>query len=521
MLPSELLVIIRWRNSVRPKYSKMEEREVSAAEAVIKIYAKGVGLKRGELRERVAELEDTYGSFKFIRGLAALIERKCIFSSKAAVDPVEARHALFAEASTRGFPTSEEERRVILETVAAKFNVSPERLEASIYADLDSEMVLEQAPEVKPIQLLKEYNLSLTQTLLFHAAEITFTASGNWQRIFRAVKYYGLMYAAMKWNGKFTVRLDGPTSLFKLTRRYGAAFAKVLPEIFAGKPWWIEAKILREGKLLNFTIESGKHGWLFPETCMEETYDSSVEAEFASEFKTLATEWALRREAEPIEVGSSIMIPDFVFQFGGTHVLMEIIGFWTRNYLRRKLEKLSAVRDTPFIAAVNEDLACDKVARFKASNPNIHVIYYKEKIPVKEVLKILKSYAESEVKAQTAELRLDIKKPVETLKELAERHGVMVEAIRQVAENLETHVIIGEALIEKTLIQEIREALEKAVTTETPLPKVLEVLKSYKLPDPIAVIIHCGFKIKWHGLLMENAIVYKNSTRKPTVFNLG
>ena len=100
--------------------------------------------------------------------------------------------------------------------------------------------------------------------------------------------------------GWLTVRLDGPTSLFKLTRRYGLSLAKVLPEIFAGKPWRVEAKILRANRLLNFAIESGSHGWLFPEAPAEEKYDGAVE-EFASQFRSLGTPWTIRREAEPVE----------------------------------------------------------------------------------------------------------------------------------------------------------------------------------------------------------------------------
>ncbi|MGB9960017.1 MAG: DUF790 family protein [Candidatus Bathyarchaeales archaeon] len=512
MLPTEFLTVTRWRDNIRPRYSKLDGRDVSTAEAVINVYAASVGRKRGEIRERVAELEDAYGSFKFVRGLAALVERSCAFTSRAAVNPLEARHVLFAEASNRGYPTSLEERRRMFEDVAARLKVSAEQLEASMYADLESEIVLESAPKLSPVELLKIYNLGLTQTLLFNATEMTFTAGGNWQRIFRAVKYYGLMYTVMRRNGQFAVRLDGPLSLFKLTRRYGVSLAKVLPEIFRGKPWRVEAKILRANRLFNFVLESGRHGWFFPETLAEEKYDSTVEEEFAAQFRSLDTVWTVRREAEPVEAGASIMIPDFSFQLGGTRVLMEVVGFWTRDYLRRKLEKLGMVRDAPFIVAVNEELACDKLVSLKVSNPNIHIIQYKRNIPVKQVLELLQPYAEAEVKAQTAELMLKVEKPVVTLRELAEKHGVTMEAIRRAAEKLETHTLIGETLIEKTILHQVKETLENAVAAETPLPKILEILKPYNLPDPVATITCCGFHIRWRGLLLENALVHKPKT---------
>ena len=467
MLPIELLIVQRWKDNIRPRYSKLDERDVSAASAVIKAYAESAKLKRGEIREKVSDLEETYGDYRFIRGLATIVERSCTFSSKASIDPLTARHMLFAEASKRGYPTSYEERISIVEHVASSLKVSTEQLEDSMYADLESEMVLEYAPSISPIELLKSYNMSLTQTLLFHSTEMTFIVSKNWQRIFRAIKYYGLMYTVERKNGNFTVRIDGPTSLFKLTRRYGTAMAKVIPEIVKGKPWRIEAKILRMNRLLNFVLESTKHGWLLPELAVEEVYDSTVEAEFANQFKSLGTVWKLIREAEPVKAGNSIMIPDFVFQFGKTCVQMEIVGFWTREYIKRKLEKLAEVRDKPFIVAVDEELACEKLSKLQASSPNIHVIYYKGKIQVKDVLRILQPLAEAEVNTQAEHVELYIKKPIVTVKELSEELGVAIETVRRAANKIETHVLVGEMIIEKALIEEVKQTLENFVKEDT------------------------------------------------------
>lgn len=509
MLPTELLAVVRWKDNMRPKYSKLDSKDVSTAEAVIKAYAESLGAKMEEIREKVSELEEAYGSFKFVRGLATLVERNCLFSSKASLNPLTARHALFTEACKRGFPANEAERKRIIEDVASTFKVSPEQVEASMYADLDSEMILDAAAKVVPVELLKMYNLSLTQTLLFNSTEMSFTASGNWQRIFRAVKFHGLMYMAYRRNGEFTVRLDGPTSLFKLTRRYGTALAKVVPEILRAKPWRIEAKILRANRLLNFTLESVKHGWLFPEQPVKETYDSMVEEEFAIQFKSLDTSWTLKREAEPVEAGASVMIPDFTFHFGKTRVVMEVVGFWTREYLRRKLEKLAVVNDLPFIVAVDEELACDKLKRLQALNPNIHLVYYKGKIPVKQVLNFLKPHAEAEVKMQAAGVKLALEKPVVTLAELANKHNVTIEAVRRAAEKVETHTLVGETLIDNRLLQEIRKTLEIEAVVEQPIPKILERLRSYNLPDPLTVITYFGYRIKWRGLALENASVCK------------
>ena len=52
------------------------------------------------------------------------------------------------------------------------------------------------------------------------------------------------------------------------------------------------------------------------------------------------------------------MVPDFVLRHqDGTEVLLEIVGYWTPEYLTDKLGKLSAVRGVNLIVAVPRPLA--------------------------------------------------------------------------------------------------------------------------------------------------------------------
>lgn len=503
-LPTELLAVQRWRDLIRPKYSKLSQRDLSVAEAVIRLYKEGGGLKCEAIRERVEELEDAYGDYRFVRGLAALIERRCTFTSKPHAEPLKLRHLLFAEAAKRGSAASPQEREAILWEVASRLGLSPTQVEESMYADLDAEAVLVTCPSLMPADLLKQYNLSLTQTLLFSSTEMEFTASGNWQRIFRSIKFHGLMYTVARRGGAIYVRLDGPTSLFKLTRRYGAALAKVVPEIMRSKPWRIQAKILRANRLLNFTIECGEHGWLFPELQAAEEYDSTVEEEFAERFRSVLTGWEVKRESEPVEAGSAIMVPDFTLRFGRRTVHVEVVGFWTREYLKRKVEKLTEVKE-PFLVLVDEELACDRLERLHSSNPNIHLLYYKGKIPIREVLAQLQPLAEAEVEAQASRLKIEVRGPFATLKELADAYGVYVEAVRRAARRVETHTLIGETFIEKKLLEDVKRTLAQTITTEAPLVKAIEALKPYGIPDPITTIAALGYRVKWRGLSVEDA----------------
>ncbi|MCX8153022.1 MAG: DUF790 family protein [Candidatus Bathyarchaeota archaeon] len=512
LLPSELLRVNVWRGNIRPKYSSFSSLELQAAEEVVKAYATNVGIKRGLIRERVLELEDAYG-FKLVRGLALLVERRCIFASEAPFNPVQARHVAFAEAARAGLPATEEARRRILASAAQQLNVSPSQLDEALYADLDVEAVLKSAVDLKPLDLLKMYNLSVTQTLLFRATEISFSGAGNWQRVFRAIKYYGLMYSVTRQYGMINVKVDGAASLFKLTKRYGTCLAKLLPEILRVPSWRLEAKILRNNSLLNFNLDSGKHGWLFPAEAVGESFDSKVEADFAVKFKSLGSAWTLQREPEPLQAGASVFIPDFVFALGDARVYMEVVGFWTREYLKRKLEKLGEVKDKTLIVTVDQTLACDKIAELKTANPRVHVIWFKGNIPIREVLRVLEPLAAEAVNAQAKELKLNVEEPIALLKELADRYNVAIEAVRQATARLDSHVLIGEALVAKALLDEAKRVLQKELKEQTPLPVALKLLDAYCFPDPLAVLAYCGFQIKWQGLLPADAVV----SRRPQV----
>ena len=63
--------------------------------------------------------------------------------------------------------------------------------------------------------------------------------------------------------------------------------------------------------------------------------------------------WRLEREGEILHRGQKVFVPDFVFRHDdGRTVLMEIIGFWTPEYLEAKSQTLRSFEDQPILLAV-------------------------------------------------------------------------------------------------------------------------------------------------------------------------
>ena len=506
MLPNELLATTKWKNNIKPKFANINADTISTTEKIINVYKKSIGQKQKKIREELSEIETSAPDYRFIKGLATLMDRKSVFKAQITEDPIVVRREIFTLSAKKGYPTTQDARTALLSEAAQKLDI--QQIEDAFYADLDSEKTLEKIDKIEPVNLLKQYNLSLAQTLLFYSTELTFTAYRNWQNIFRTIKLNRLIYTAEKQGQLFTVKLDGPLSLFKLNRRYGISLAKILPEIIKGKPWSITAQILHKNtnRLLTFQLDSNKNSWLFNENAETETFDSKIESEFSQKFNALKTPWKLTREPEPITTGNTILIPDFTFELGTTKIYMEILGFWTREYLKRKIEKLSTIKDKPFILAVNEELACEKLTKLS----EFKIIYYKQQIPLKKILDELKKHEEIETTKQSITFNKAINKPIITLQQLATETGLLPKAILYNKDKITTHQLIGETFIHKQLLNEICQHLQTEIgQTETKLTQATSILHKYNLPEPTSILTHCGYKINWHGIATENATIKK------------
>lgn len=214
-----------------------------------------------------------------IRGLTQILERRCAIETESVIDPIAARKAVFEESG--GFIYSEVDRKKVLDDVARKLSIEPNALESALWADNEGNLVIKEFQTLAPEDLLRRYNLSLAQTLLFRATGMEIQIKDNYQQVFRKIKQLGLIYSIQ--DGK--ISLEGPTSLFKLTEKYGSAFAKLLPVVMGSASWSLKATISRktfQGKrIYEFALDHTKRPILSIELETAEIgFDSAIEKEF-------------------------------------------------------------------------------------------------------------------------------------------------------------------------------------------------------------------------------------------------
>ena len=141
MLPSNLLITRRWRNKIRPVYAKLNQENLRVAKMLIQTYMEYLGRRKGEINEIVNEFEEFGYDYRYVRGLATLLDRRCKLEPKTTLDPVKVRRQVFEIAHKKGFPTTPAARRAVLHQAAGMLEVTVKELEESLYGDLFSHYV--------------------------------------------------------------------------------------------------------------------------------------------------------------------------------------------------------------------------------------------------------------------------------------------------------------------------------------------------------------------------------------------
>ena len=128
------------------------------------------------------------------------------------------------------------------------------------------------------------------------------------------------------------------------------------------------------------------------------TFDSRLEADFASEFEQRMGDkrghWRLTRESEVILLGDTVMIPDFLFvdeEDESRRILVELVGFWHPEYLRRKVEKVRAANRADLLLLVYQGL---NIAEDAFRDVASEVLFFQHKPVLKEVMETVDNMAE-------------------------------------------------------------------------------------------------------------------------------
>ena len=218
---------------------------------------------------------------------------------------------------------------------------------------------------------------------------MTVWATDSYKSILRYAKLARLMHRIDRWRDGYRFDFDGPASLFHATHRYGVAMAKFLPSLLSCSNWRMRAMLKPNRFQWQIPFELNSQCGLTSETQVEEAFDSEVERKFANQWGTEPRDgWTISRETEILHHGQTCFLPDFVFRHqDGRCVLMEIVGFWTPEYLQHKQKVLAEFANHQIILAFPHSTA-ELFMKGSALT-----IVYKTAIKVNDVVELLKTEA--------------------------------------------------------------------------------------------------------------------------------
>ena len=496
MLTKDLLRVSRRGGSYHPEFIGREARPLAAR--LIGTYREHVDRPRQAVDEAVEAIEREAEDFKLVRGLAALLDREATFETVAPLPPERTRRRVFEAAEVVGVATSDD-REDALRTAAAELAVDVEAVAASLYADRDCNQRLT-AFESRwdPDDLIEQYNLSLAQTALFDATDVRIT-SDDPRGLVTAIKRLGLMYEIDREPGadgdeERTVVVTGPDRLFRRTRRYGTAFARLLRSVATSAEWELRATIDDRGTERELVLTERSVSVPGVEPIAEPSYDSGVEREFAARFSGLDLDWALQREPDLLETEASVMIPDFAFdyRYADVRVYFEVMGFWTPEYVEKKLGQLEAVEDVDLVVAVDDSLGVGEA--IEATDHR--AITYSGSVRVKDVVDVLRAYEADLVEEAAADVPAELRPEADAveLDALAADYGVSTDVIDERA--FPDHRRVGQWLVRPRVLEAIAEELSAGMA----FADAESIIADYGVSDASAVLSAAGYRVEWEGL---------------------
>ncbi len=352
--------VYHWnRHSNSISSDRLEDDCLRHLARAIAVYRAKVGDRLGRVRDAARVALEGLRPDR-VEGVIKLLDEAATYEWPRGQRQAERRLRVF-EAAARHHPVLDLNKARSL--LATTFDPAPDRNDqvvALLYADYPEFHQLAAFPADYSTEALRgDYDLAQAQALLYDAVRVEVDARADFKHILQYAHLSRLLHRVERVAGRgYRLVFDGPNSVLRRTHAYGVDFAKFLAALVQARDWKLTAEIvLRKGwRPATFALSSstGLHSRL----PVPRLFDSSLEEAFAHRFGVVRDGWRLRREAMVLEAGEALMVPDFVFAHeDGTEVALEIVGYWTPEYLAKKFEKLAKVTGANMIVAVREDYA--------------------------------------------------------------------------------------------------------------------------------------------------------------------
>ena len=284
-------------------------------------------------------------------------------------------------------------------------------------------------------------------------------------------------------------------SFLRSTERYGTRLAQLLPDLLSLPGWTLSAKVLYRDSTgrrrhLDFRLDQGMAEYLAvpSEEADRPEFPPVLEAVAAS-----AERAGLRvdRGPPPLAVGGGLEYPDLVLSREGKSLYVEAVGYWSSEWLERKLQRTERAPG-PYAVVAPRDLAVaaafDHPRLFVAGRGGLRLEHLKSLLPVPELPR-------EPPRREVAPGEMSIPAgPVLAMGEVARENRLPSAQAKELLESL-GFVCAGGFAVRREALPEIHEEIRKS------LPELESVERALRRWDLTASVLPAlGFSIKWNGL---------------------
>jgi predicted nuclease of restriction endonuclease-like RecB superfamily len=316
---------------------------VDLAARLVGLLRQSVGLSRDEVDAALSAVEVGPRDLRLKDGLAKLLDDRSTWTLANDLDPELVRRELFLRATRarRSVSVGERfDRAAVMAEAARALSTDVSRLERAVFADLRGASILSGIDPISPASLIDAYERSQAQAVLLRAVRIKVgvrcASPAAARALFRRIKFLGLLYTITPENDGYQIVIDGPLSLFESVTKYGQKMAMVLPVLEECEAWTLEADV-RWGKsrtALTFRARGAAKARNFEEPPMPDEIAALRHA-----FCELGSDWRVASSQVVLDVpGAGLLVPDLVFTRHRMKVYFEVLGFWSREAVFRRVE---------------------------------------------------------------------------------------------------------------------------------------------------------------------------------------
>lgn len=397
MLTGDLVRCTVKEGKVKPGFITFEQnRYRERAEDILAAVTASHQSRRDDIE---AELQDILGDGvdrKLFDGLAKLVFDVCEFATQSPIPPRDLREKVWLESAKRGPLTTvalegAHTRESVFATIGAELGADPALLSDALYADQPGQQRLIACLAGDARWLIERYNLALVQALLFSAEHVNITVGAptpaRMRQLLRAVKFNQLCFAAVRSGEDLMLRLDGPASCLSQTTRYGLALARFLPTLVLQPTWSLTAKV--QVKRYKPLLEIDHTLGLVSHAADVGAYETREAEWFRERFTALESGWTLERDPLPLLQGSEgVVVPDFTFRKEGRIAHLEILGFWRKGSIQKRLAAMKKHGPRNLVLAVSKRYCIGE-----AEEMPDQIVPFAEVIPAKQVLERIEGIA--------------------------------------------------------------------------------------------------------------------------------